>query len=104
MNIEAENRTVLGIRAPAKHLQRKMETLNVNKVCYNLSTKNRLRDMFFSSKSRQATRQGFLRDGFKTGPETGFQEGQVHPSATCPVLKTVTGPVSRTKTQFYFPV
>jgi len=31
MNIEAENRPVLGIRAPQKHLQRKMETLNVNK-------------------------------------------------------------------------
>jgi len=31
MNIETENRPVLGIRAPVKHLQRKMETLNVNK-------------------------------------------------------------------------
>jgi len=32
MNIETENRPVLGIRPPVKHLQRKMETLNVNKV------------------------------------------------------------------------
>ncbi|CBY09354.1 unnamed protein product [Oikopleura dioica] len=31
MNIETENRPVLGIRPPVKHLQRKMETLNVNK-------------------------------------------------------------------------
>ena len=32
--------------------------------------------------------QGFKRG---TGPETGFEAGQSIPSATCPVLKTVTG-------------
>ena len=31
--------------------------------------KNRLRDRFFTSKSRQATRQVFLRDEFQTGTQ-----------------------------------
>ena len=59
----------------------------------NLSKKNRLRDSLFSSKSRQVSRQGFLRGLFKTGKQnivlkretgiqTGFQAGQGLPPHT----------------------
>ncbi|CAG5094559.1 Oidioi.mRNA.OKI2018_I69.XSR.g13665.t1.cds [Oikopleura dioica] len=38
MNLGSENRPVLGVRRPAKDLQRKMESLNVNKASEAVTT------------------------------------------------------------------
>ena len=69
----------------------------------NLSIKNRLRDRFFSSKSRQVARQCFQNQILvrnakqgqreKTGPVTVFKTGQVAEARACPLWKPVSGHV-----------
>ena len=64
----------------------------------NLLTKNRLRDRFFSSKSRQATEQSFSEPNFRhsrtglkkeeTGPVTGLKTGQGSEERSCPAFET----------------
>ena len=81
----------------------------------NLSSKKQASRQVFFSKSWQVTRQDFLLDEYKTGKKnralrlktglgTGFQTGQDNTPAPCSVSTTVTGPVSRIKTMFCFPV
>ena len=47
---------------------------NLDCLLGNLSSKNRLRDRFFSSKSRQVTRQSFIGQNFRQESRTGFKE------------------------------